>query len=176
MRIEIIKDRGDGNVLYLRPHHINCIFFYRGLGYDEKFKKNMNTITGLLKIKGDTEIKLINNCDDLCMACPNNKKCICESEEHVRSFDKKTLKEYKLKIGAVYTFNEIVKKIYTNFDYNKLISICGDCEWFKQGVCSKEIIQQQEEKWTGTSIGEDEETSEEAEAECCIADAVVDNW
>ena len=147
MRIEIIKDRGDGNVLYLRPHHINCIFFYRGLGYDEKFTKNMNTITGLLKIKGDTEIKLINNCDDLCMACPNNKKCICESEEHVRSFDKK-----------------------------KLISICGDCEWFKQGVCSKEIIQQQEEKWTGTSIGEDEETSEEAEAECCIADTVVDNW
>lgn len=154
-------------MLYLRPHHINCIFFYRGLGYDEKFTKNMNNITSLLKIKSDTEIKLINKCDDLCMACPNNKKCICESEAHVRSFDKKTLKVYQLKTGAVYTFDEIVKKIYTDFDYNKLISICGDCEWFKQGVCSKEIINQQEQKWTSMR-NEDEDVNEEAEAECCI--------
>lgn len=31
-------------MLKLRAHHINCLFFYKGLGYDDSFTMNMDNL------------------------------------------------------------------------------------------------------------------------------------
>ncbi|WP_263641218.1 hypothetical protein [Methanobrevibacter arboriphilus] len=36
-------------VIYLRGHHLLCLQGYQGYGYDDNFKKNIETIISILK-------------------------------------------------------------------------------------------------------------------------------
>lgn len=135
-------------MLLLRPHHINCIFFYKGLGYSDTFVKGMNSILSLIKNNPDTKIKLIVNCDRLCDNCPNMKEDkVCISKENVAILDYNTLKTYNLKENQEYTFNEIINNIYKNFDSNKFHKICSSCNWYKEGICCDNIIAEQLKTW-----------------------------
>lgn len=135
-------------MIYLRPHHINCIFFYKGLGYSEDFVNKMDSIQNLLKEYPETEVKLIKKCDEICKACPNMKcKGICTTEEKVLNLDENTLDKYNLHDNKNYMFKELISKIYMNFDENKFYNICKECGWYKQGVCNKNIIKQHRDKW-----------------------------
>ena len=136
-------------MLLLRPHHINCIFFYRGLGYSEDFIEGMNNILNLFKENPNTKIKLIVNCDDLCVNCTNKQlNDVCATKEKVAKLDYNTLQIYNLKKNEEYTFNKIVNTIYKNFDKNKFYEICSTCNWYKDGVCSDSIIDEQLDRWT----------------------------
>lgn len=138
-------------MLHLRPHHINCIFFYKGLGYNEEFSDKMNLIQKMLKEYPNTEIKLTKRCDELCKVCPNKKlEGSCKSEENILKLDNNTLSEYKLQEDKNYVFNELVNNIYMNFDEHKFYKICKECEWYKQGVCDKNNIEEHKNKWFGT--------------------------
>ena len=136
-------------MLLLRPHHINCIFFYRGLGYSKDFIDGMNNILTLFKKNPNTKIKLIVNCDDLCVKCPNKQlDDVCVTKEKVAKLDYNTLQIYDLKENEEYTFNQIIDTIYKHFNKNKFHKICSTCNWYKDGVCSDNIIDEQLEKWT----------------------------
>ena len=135
-------------MLHIRPHHINCIFFFKGLGYDFKFTSNMSTIISELQRNPKTIIKLVTECDSLCSHCPNkceNNKCVYDNK--VKSLDYNTLKTYGLTNYQEYPFDEIIDNIYRNYDYNKFEAICRNCEWFKKGVCSKELINEHKKNW-----------------------------
>lgn len=123
--------------ILLRPHHINCIYFYKGFGYDKKFIENMNYILDSL-FQNKYNIKFVKECDVLCKACPNRIKNECKTEKHVKKLDDLTIKNYNLYLDKIYSFNEIYEKYYKNFDYKKFTNICSSCEWFKKGICSKE--------------------------------------
>lgn len=135
-------------MLLLRPHHINCIFFYKGLGYSKDFIKGMNNTLTLFKENPNTKIKLIVKCDDLCVNCPNKQfDDVCITEENVAILDCNTLHLYNLKENEEYTFNEIIDTIYKHFNKNKFRKICSTCNWYKEGICSDNIIEEQLEKW-----------------------------
>lgn len=135
-------------MLLLRPHHINCIFFYKGLGYSEDFIDGMNNTLTLLKKNPNTKIKLIINCDDLCVNCPNKQiDDVCVTKEKVAKLDYNTLQIYNLKENEEYTFNEIIDTVYKHFIKNKFHKICSACNWYKDGICSDNIIEEQLKKW-----------------------------
>lgn len=135
-------------MLLLRPHHINCIFFYKGLGYSEDFIEGMNKVLNLFKENSNTKIKLIVNCDNLCVNCPNRQlDNVCITKEKVASLDYNTLQIYNLKENQEYTFNQIIDTIYKNFNPSKFHKICNTCNWYKEGVCSDNIIKDQLKKW-----------------------------
>jgi len=46
-------------MLLLRPHHINCIFFYKGIGYSKDFIEGMDNILNLVKKEPNTKILYI---------------------------------------------------------------------------------------------------------------------
>ncbi|MDS0524680.1 DUF1284 domain-containing protein [Clostridium sp. SHJSY1] len=124
-------------MLKIRPHHINCIYFYRGLGYSKEFVKGMDNIVNLLKEDDNIEIKLINHCDDICENCPNKlKEQICKTNNKIKDLDELTLKEYGLKIDNSYKFSYIKRYIYKNFSKEKFEKICKDCDWHKNKVCA----------------------------------------
>lgn len=133
-------------MIKLRPHHINCIFFYKGLGYSKEFVDNMNYIINELSIE-KSEIMLINDLDDLCVKCPNNLGEKCTSNDKVINLDNKTISRYNLKNNEVYLFKHIVEKIYKNYNEDDFKFICSNCEWYKSGVCSEEVIELQRSKW-----------------------------
>jgi hypothetical protein len=123
-------------MLKLRPHHINCIYFYKGLGYSKEFVKGMDRIVDLLNKDNMMEIKLVNYCDDICENCPNKlKDKVCITNEKVHKLDKLTLREYGLEINCIYSFSYIKENIYKNFSKEKFKRICKDCEWHKNKTC-----------------------------------------
>ncbi len=135
-------------MLLLRPHHINCIFFYRGFGYNNHFIEEINNILTLFKKNPNTKIKLTIKCDNLCVNCPNKQLSgVCITKEKVDKLDYNTLQIYNLKENEEYTFKQIIDIIYKNFDKYKFHKICSTCNWYKQGVCNEDIIKEQLEKW-----------------------------
>ena len=125
--------------IFLRPHHINCIYFFEGLGYDEKFTQNMKNIIDKLS-KNKLSLKFVKNCDCLCKYCPNKIDNSCKTEEHIKQLDELTIINYNLDLNKIYSFQEIYDNYYKNFDKMKFLNICQSCEWFKSGVCSMEKI------------------------------------
>ncbi|HCW52928.1 MAG TPA: DUF1284 domain-containing protein [Clostridium sp.] len=135
-------------MLLIRPHHINCIFFFKGLGYNFEFTSNMKNIISQLRNKPDTHIKLVSQCDSLCKYCPNktnNSTCIFENNVSLLDFN--TLKYWELQNDHEYSFKEIINNIYRNYNCNTFIKICSRCEWFKKGICSKDLIYEYKKKW-----------------------------
>lgn len=136
-------------MLLLRPHHINCIFFYRGLGYNKKFITEMDMILNFLKKNHESQIKFIIECDVLCSNCPNKQKDnTCITKEKVEKLDYNALEVYGLKEYREYIFFEISENIYKNFNSYKFHKICNSCNWYKNGVCSENIIEDQIDKWS----------------------------
>lgn len=135
-------------MLKLRPHHIQCLFFYRGMGYSEAFVERMSRLEKELILYPYTEMKFVIGCDVLCECCPHKQEDqICSSEEKVQKLDRDTLAHYGLEEYKVYNFQFIKEHIYKHFDSKQFTSICSSCEWYKQGVCSIEYIQIQKQKF-----------------------------
>lgn len=140
--------KGGMKLLLLRPHHINCMFFYRGLGYSEDFNKGMKKIINLLKDNPNTKIKLIVKCDILCDNCPNKQSNdMCITKEKIDKLDFNTLQTYNLNENEEYSFKQILDNIYKGYDKNKFHEICNYCNWYKEGVCNENIIKTQLENW-----------------------------
>ncbi len=134
-------------MLIIRPHHINCLFFFNGLGYDYDFTVNMNNIKNKILSNNDIKIKLVSHCDMICSHCPNKSSEICYFDDKVNILDSNTLNAYNLNKDKEYSFSYIIDNIYNSYNYEKFCSICRSCEWFKKGVCSKDIIHEQKKIW-----------------------------
>lgn len=135
------------DVFKLRPHHINCLFFYEGKGYSEEFVKNMDKIVGHLKSTPVQKITLQVENDKLCSACPHLKEKVCISQEKVKQLDQATLEAYGLKVREIYPFEFIKENIYKNYSAKTFEKICSPCEWYKKGVCTEAKISVQREAW-----------------------------
>lgn len=135
-------------MLKLRAHHINCLFFYKGLGYDDSFTMNMYNLKHTLLQNPSTIFMLTNECDNICSKCPNKSSSnLCISNEKVLHLDNRTLMSYNLEINKYYNFQFIVETIYKNFDPYKFQEICKTCEWYQKDVCSKHLISKQKLIW-----------------------------
>lgn len=120
-------------MIELRPHHILCIAHYEGNGYSEEFNQKMKEIIKRLEI--GEKFELVFKADDLCSACPNLKKGICETEEKVSKYDGMTAEMLSIFDGQILTksvFESAKEKIYKA---NKFDLICSDCEW--SYICRK---------------------------------------
>ena len=100
----------------LRAHHLLCILGFRGLGYDEKFIKKMESVIQRIKEQPDLGIEIIKECDDICAACPFNVEGFCrnevvEGEETVRGKDQVVVERLELKERKKYNLKEILNSI-----------------------------------------------------------------
>lgn len=128
-------------MIYLRPHHINCIYFFVGKGYDSAFACHMGRIVDVLnKNRYVKNIKFVCNCDFICKRCPNKKRKNCIDRDCVLDLDRRTMVEYGLDLKKIYSFDEIIKKYYLNYNAAKFTNICSDCEWCRNGTCSVDRI------------------------------------
>lgn len=93
----------------IRYHHLMCIPRYKGEGYSEKFCKNLEKIKYSLK---SNNYILVDNCDDICIYCPNNIDGTCTNENKVRKYDR------------------FVKERLIQGKKFEPKDICYDCCWF----------------------------------------------
>ena len=128
-------------LLYLRGHHLFCIQFFQGYGYNSKFTKKMGQLISNLKNNPSLIIKLTTSCDSICANCPWYKENNCresskESENKLIEKDKQILSLLDLEEGTIISAGKLNKKVIELLSNINLVGICGKCQWF--AICQKQ--------------------------------------
>lgn len=126
-------------MLKLRGHHLICLHFFSGEGYDSVFTENL---TDVLRRAVGEDIKVCGDADDVCEKCPyrNGFKCKYaeDSDEDIRKMDDMALSLLGMEKGSIIRWEKTKEKLPEIFHkWHK--HQCRECEWHK--VCEKS------EKW-----------------------------
>lgn len=121
----------------IRPHHGMCLYFFEGKGYSDGFTAHMAEVKNwLLGEKGLVCLQLVGETDEICSACPHNRRGRCEAAEKVNRYDNGVLQYTSLREGQELTFPEferIVEEKILTPGHGR--AICGDCQW--KEICHK---------------------------------------
>ena len=113
----------------IRPHHALCAQFFVGKGYSEQFVEHMYRVLAELD-RDDALATLVDECDDICTACPNNRNGICETTAKVSAIDRRAAEAMGLKPGYTLFWRDICALARHNIiGPGRLPEICKDCEW-----------------------------------------------
>ena len=96
-------------MIRLRYHHLLCVLRFVGEGYSRDFCENIKRIKESIS---NSDYILIEECDDVCAACPNNINSVCQYEQKVKRYD------------------AAVKEALHNNVLPNPKDICSDCEWY----------------------------------------------
>ena len=125
----------------LRAHHGLCLHFFQGKGYSGAFVENMaqdaTPLTLGQEISGwkamleeNPLVRLTDQADEICRACPNNLCGQCESAEKVRRYDRAVLSLCGLTPGDVLPYRELAERVLGSILIpGRREDICGDCQW-----------------------------------------------
>lgn len=117
-------------MLKLRGHHLLCLHFFNGRGYDRNFVDNLKKVLDRARAEG---VVVAEGCDEVCGACPHLKHGLCHrygevKEPRVRAQDRTGLNLLELEPGEKLTWDEIEEKLPHIFaDWKR--DACSSCQW-----------------------------------------------
>lgn len=125
--------------LILRFHHLLCLPLFRGKGYSDSFSANMAMIKGRVE-STEEEITFICDFDSVCENCPNKseKGCLLNGNGGEKIEDKDINIAELLGVGDGFTsdYKTALKMAEEKIHCDEFIKICGECRWYKAGICS----------------------------------------
>ena len=122
----------DKAIIPLRAHHGLCLHFFQGKGYSGAFVENIAQKKAMLE--RNPLVRLTDQADEICRACPNNLSGQCESAEKVQRYDREVLSRCGLTPGDVLSYRELTERVQeTILLPDRREEICGDCQW--TGLC-----------------------------------------
>jgi uncharacterized protein len=121
----------------LRGHHLICLHFFHGEGYNPEFVTNLSGI--IKRALAGEEIAVQSGPDDVCEMCPHLKGGACsydkEADYEIREMDKAALELLQVKIGARVKWSdmrEIIRGIFSRWSG----TYCRMCDW--KNACGKD--------------------------------------
>ena len=114
-----------GSVPKLRGHHLVCLHFFEGEGYDERFVKNLHDVVLSAKLGGVT---VCAGTDDVCEPCPYLVSGICRDEKGIGKMDEKAVTLLRITEGTRYGWDALeaeVRKMFPTWYRN----YCRGCAW-----------------------------------------------
>ncbi|MFZ3136476.1 MAG: DUF1284 domain-containing protein [Thermodesulfovibrionales bacterium] len=122
----------------LRGHHLICLHFFKGEGYNPEFIENLRKI--IKRAEDGEDIEVYPGPDDVCTMCPYLKGKICfydnEAESEIKEMDRNALKLLGVKHLDKVVWLNIKNKIPEVFSQWAKI-YCRACDWRK--VCEAKI-------------------------------------
>lgn len=122
-------------MLFLRGHHLICLHFFDGEGYNQEFIENLGRV--LMRAKEEA-IEISPGADNVCMACPSLKDSLCQykvgAEEEIRYLDDTALALINLSPGEKIWWRELKELVPTIFSQWSR-KICSECGWL--ATCSR---------------------------------------
>ena len=113
-------------VYNIRAHHGMCLTFFQGKGYSGEFVENMCAMKAVLD--ETPMIRLMDSCDDICVACPNRLTETCA--EKASRYDREVLRRCGFSVGDTMPYLVFSKKVIETILRPGLrAEICGDCQW-----------------------------------------------
>lgn len=114
----------------LRGHHLICLHFFRGEGYDDVFVKNLGRVLAdVSRGRG----KIVEGADDVCHACPHLREGLCsykKGEEEIRRLDALALTLLGVNEGEEIEWGDIKARLRDIFP-DWVRKACSKCEWIK---------------------------------------------
>lgn len=117
----------------LRGHHLVCLRFYDGTGYDGGFREDLRSLVAYARQRG---VSVAEGADDLCVRCHYLEEGRCAhtptAEEEVRGMDRMALMLLGLRPGQIVSWDELGHRI-PGFFQRWRSEFCEGCAW--KGVC-----------------------------------------
>jgi hypothetical protein len=112
-----------------RGHHLICLHFYNGEGYDADYIKHLSDTVATAET---SDVSICVGADCVCKACPhqNNEACANyeNSEPDIRCMDATALELLSLTPGTAISWKELRKQVEKIFpEWYGLY--CIDCGW-----------------------------------------------
>jgi hypothetical protein len=115
----------------LRGHHLICLQFYKGLGYNKAFVENLNKVVEAWE---KSPVVIVEGPDVVCKACPYLEGQVCKLSDKIPQKDRLALELLNLKTGCLIEKAEVKTKLSKVWDEWKH-KACIDCLW--KEVCFK---------------------------------------
>lgn len=124
-------------MIRLRGHHLICLHFFSGEGFQPGFIKNLKEIRK--RAESGEEVSPCPGPDDICACCPHLKAEACiyrkDADDEIRSMDRAAHELMHTKSGGAITWQDLKKKIPEIFSLWSA-QYCSGCDW--KGVCEKD--------------------------------------
>lgn len=126
---------------YLRGHHLICLHFFDGEGYDPSFVRNLRSV---IETVNEELVSVCRGADDVCGSCPHLKDTQCRysdtADKEIKDMDEAALRLLNLAPDAVVGWDIIRDRLQDVFNmwYAKY---CKGCEW-KRACEQNELYRQ----------------------------------
>lgn len=125
-------------MIKLRGHHLICLHFFKGEGYNPEFVANLREI--LKRAEAGEEVKVYPGPDDVCRVCPYLKGETCfydeDAEAGIREMDRMAIRLLGLKTKVSVKWTDIKGKVLEVL-HIWAREYCKECNWRK--VCENQI-------------------------------------
>ena len=119
----------------LRGHHLICLHFYDGEGYDEAFIENLEAVVDQIGKEG---VRIAEGADDVCSPCPYLNEGSCtfssSSDGEIREMDRKAITLLGLRPGDHATWDTLRGTVGAVFR-SWYETYCLACSW--RAACEK---------------------------------------
>ena len=129
--------KSSSNPIKLRGHHLICLHFFHGEGYNPEFVANLREI--IKRAMAGEEIVVQSGPDDVCERCPHlrNKACSFNkgADDEIREMDKTALALLQVEIGSRVKWSDMKEKtpgIFSRWSQ----AYCTMCDW--RNACEKD--------------------------------------
>ncbi|MCF8012259.1 MAG: DUF1284 domain-containing protein [Clostridiales bacterium] len=123
-------------MIKLRGHHLVCLHFFEGKGYNEQFIKNMQDTSA--RLENAEIIEIVTGADDICFFCPHltNNRCTRKASSHIEieNMDNTAMKKFNVTSGEKIYWQDVKKKFYS-MSGEWLDEFCKNCPW--KNICIK---------------------------------------
>lgn len=119
--------------LKIRAHHLCCIQGFQGYGYSPAFVANMRAVISDLEALPSRPLKLVTECDAICISCPSKRECTIQQSHlslRIRQMDLIVLDKLRIEDGTVVNADEAFRLINSKINNaSDIEEVCGTCKW-----------------------------------------------
>ena len=128
-------------MIRLRGHHLVCLNFYRGEGYNREFVANLEDV--MRRARSGEAILVVSGADDICSACPALRGDECVSapgaDAEIRKMDARALDFLGIKTGSSVCWEEVARLVL-KAPAAWLSSFCEGCAWWEACYPKKKAL------------------------------------
>ena len=132
-RILETDSKNESEPLRIRAHHLCCIQGFQGYGYSPAFVANMRSVISDLEALPSRPLKLVTECDAICISCPSKRECTIQEStlsRRIKQMDLAVLDKLRMEDGVIVNADEAFRLI--NSKINNALDVedvCGTCKW-----------------------------------------------
>lgn len=127
------KHEHEHEPLKIRAHHLCCIQGFQGYGYSPAFVANMRAVISDLEALPSRPLKLVTECDAICISCPSKRECNVQQSHlsrGIRQMDLTVLDKVSIEDGTVLRADEAFRLVNSIINSpSDIEDVCGTCKW-----------------------------------------------